>query len=121
MISPTCVGAITLRTFVHEYGLAATIELTTQSCRVAIRNFVELEDLATVTQLARTGSDARGTTFAWSVHGDNSKSYVLSSERAWWRLAPTDFASFAQCVDSLLREPSMAALIERLRYVYGRV
>ena len=121
MISPTCVGAITLRTFVQEYGLAATIELTAQNCSVAIRNVVELEDLATVTQLARTGSDARGATFAWSIHGDNSKSYVLSSERAWWRLAPADFASFAQCVDSLLREPSMAALIERLRYVYGRV
>jgi hypothetical protein len=121
MLSPTCVGAVTLIPLVHEYGLAASIELTAQNCGVAIRNVVELEDLATVTQLARTGGDARGATFAWRIQGDQSKSYVLSSERAWLRLDPTDFASFAQCLDLLLRQPSMTALVGRLRYVYGRV
>jgi len=121
MMSPTSAGAVTLRPLVQAHGLAASIEFTARNCGVEVRNMVELEDLAKVTQFARTGSDARGRTFGWSIHGDPSKSYVLSTERAWWRLDPTDFASFAQGLDSLLREPSMVALVERLRYVYGRI
>ena len=52
---------------------------------------------------------------------EKPKSFMLSTDRAWWRLDAKDFASFAQCLDSLFREPSMAALVERLRYVYGRI
>jgi hypothetical protein len=114
-------GSIVLRPVVAETSFAASIELTAQNCAVVASNAVQLEDLAQVTRIASTGTDARGSTFAWSIEGDKTKRFVLATERAWWRLSATDFGSFAQCLEALSREPSLAALIERLRYVYGRV
>ena len=115
------VGSIVLRPVVADTSFAASIELTAQNCAVVASNVVQLEDLAEVTRIASTGTDARGSTFAWSIEGDKTKRFVLATERAWWRLSATDFASFAQCLEALYREPSLAALIERLRYVYGHV
>jgi len=119
--NPIASGGVVLRPVVSENGLAASIELTAQNSAVVASNVVQLEDLAQVTRVAVAGSDARGSMFEWSIEGDKPKRFVLATERAWWRLSATDFASFSQCLEALYREPSLAALIERLRYVYGRV
>lgn len=121
LASAITAGNIVLRPVVAESNLAASIELTAQNSAVVANNVVHLEDLIQVTRIAATGSDARGSTFQWSIEGDKPKRFVLTTERAWWRLSATDFASFAQCLEALYREPSACALIERLRYVYGRV
>jgi len=52
---------------------------------------------------------------------EKPKAFLLSTDRAWWRLDTKDFESFAECLDSLFREPSVAALVERLRYSYGHI
>jgi hypothetical protein len=125
--SPTRVGTaivsgdVVLRPVVSDTSFAASIELTTRDSAVVANNVVRLEDLAEVTRIAAAGSDARGSTFAWSIEGDKTKRFVLSAEGVWWRFSETDFASFAQCLDTLYQEPSMAALIKHLRYFYGRV
>lgn len=126
-VSPTRLGTaiasgdIVLRPVISETSLAASIELAARNSAVVTNNVVQLEDLAEVTHIAANGTDAPGGTFAWSIEGDKTKTFLLATERAWWRFSATDFASFAQCLHTLYREPSMAALIERLRYLYGRV
>jgi hypothetical protein len=121
LASAITAGSIVLRPVVAESSLAASIELTAQNSAVVANNVVHLEDLIQITRIAAAGSDARGSTFEWSIEGDKPKRFVLATERAWWRLSATDFASFAQCLEALCRDPSLTALIERLRYVYGRV
>ena len=121
LVSPIAVDGISLMPAVQEYTIGAVIEFTERKSVVEAHNPVELEDLAEVTRLARTGVVARGGTFAWNILGDRSKSYMLITDRARWQLDATEFKALGQCLDSLFREPSVAALIERLRYVYGRI
>ncbi len=121
VLSPISVDGVTVRPTGHEHGLAAAVELASRSLWVEVNNFVELEDLSEVTRLARGGSDARGGTFAWNVYDERSKSYELITDRFRVRWDATEFASLAECLDVLFREPSLATLIERLRYVYGRI
>ena len=120
-MSPIRAGNITLLPMVKEDGISASIQLTAQNCAVVVSNLVELEYLAEVTRLAATGVEARGGTFEWLVVMEKPKTYMLSTAGAWWHLDAKDFASLAECLNSMLRDSSVAALIERLRYAYGRI
>ena len=121
LASPIPAGNITLVPWAREDGMGASIELKAQNCAVVVRNLVDLEDPAEVTQLAGSGIEARGGSFEWLIVSDKPIAFMLSTDRAWWRLDSKDFESFAECLDSLFREPSAAALVERLRYAYGRI
>lgn len=114
-------GNVTLVPWVRDDGMGASIQLTVQNCAVVVRNLVDLEDLVEITRLAAQGIETRGGTFEWLLVSEKPKLFMLSTDRAWWRLDAKDFESFAQCLDSLFREPSVAALAERLRYAYGRI
>jgi len=121
LASPIPAGNVTLVPSAREDGMGASIELKAQNCAVVVRNLVDLEDLAEITRLAGTGTEARGGRFEWLMVSEKPKTFMLSTDRAWWRLDAKDFESFAECLDSLFREPSVAALVERLRYAYGRI
>jgi hypothetical protein len=114
-------GNVTLVPWVRDDGMGASIQLTVQNCAVVVRNLVDLEDLVEITRLAAQGIETRGGTFEWLLVSEKPKLFMLSTDRAWWRLDAKDFESFSQCLDSLFREPSVAALAERLRYAYGRI
>jgi hypothetical protein len=114
-------GNVTLVPWTREDGMGASIQLSAQNCAVVVRNLVDLEDLAEITRLAGTGIEARGGSFEWLMVSEKPKAFMLSTDRAWWRLDAKDFESFAECLESLIREPSVAALVERLRYAYGRI
>lgn len=101
--------------------MGASLELRAQNCAVVVRNLVDLEDLAEITRLAGTGTEARGGAFEWLLVSEKPKAFTLSTDRAWWRFNAKDFESFAECLDSLFREPSVATLVERLRYAYGHI
>ncbi len=118
---PIRAGNVSLNSWAREEDMGASIELTAQNSAVVVRNLVDLEDLAEITRLAGTGIEVRGGSFEWMIVSEKPKAFVLSTDRAWWRLDAKDFESFAQCLDSLFREPSVAALVERLRYAYGRI
>jgi hypothetical protein len=120
-LSPIPAGNVILVPWAREDGMGATIELKAQNCAVVVRNLVDLEDLAEITRLAGGGTEARGGSFEWLLVSEKPKAFMLSTDRAWWRLDAKDFESFAECLDSLFREPSVAALVERLRYAYGRI
>ena len=45
--------------------MGVSIELKSQSCAVVVRNLVDLEDLAEITRLAGSGTEARGGSFEW--------------------------------------------------------
>jgi hypothetical protein len=114
-------GNVTLVPWAREDGMGATIELKAQNCAVVVRNLVDLEDLAEITRLAGGGTEARGGSFEWLLVSEKPKAFMLSTDRAWWRLDAKDFECFAECLDSLFREPPVVALVERLRYAYGRI
>ena len=114
-------GNVTLVPWAREEGMGASIELKAQNSAVVVRNLVDLEDLAELTRLAGTGVEAQGSTFEWLLASEKPKTFMLSTDRAWWRLDAKDFESFAEVLDSLFRQPSVAALVERLRYTYGRI
>jgi hypothetical protein len=121
MQSPISDGDVTVRPVAQEHGLSALFEMAARGCCISAPNFVDLEDFAEVTQLARSGADARGATFGWNIYGDRTKSYELVTSLVRMRLDAAEFSSIQVCLDALMREPSIAALIERLRYVYGRI
>lgn len=114
-------GNVTLVPWAREEGMGASIELKAHNSAVVVRNLVDLEDLAELTRLAGTGIEAQGGTFEWLLGNEKPKTFMLSTAGAWWRLDAKDFESFAEALDSLFRLPSVAALVERLRYAYGRV
>ena len=119
LASPISDSNVTLVPWAREDGMGATIELKAQNCAVVVRNLVDLEDLAEITRLAGSGTEARGGSFEWLLVSEKPKAFMLSTDRAWWRLDAKDFESFAECLDSLFREPPVVALVERLRYAYG--
>jgi hypothetical protein len=121
LASPISASNVTLVPWAREDGMGATIELKAQDCAVVVRNLVDLEDLAEITRLAGTGTEARGGSFEWLLVSEKPKAFMLSTDRAWWRLDAKDFESFAECLDSLFREPPVVALVERLRYAYGYI
>ncbi|HEY2678559.1 MAG TPA: hypothetical protein VGI65_16415 [Steroidobacteraceae bacterium] len=114
-------GKVTVRPTTDEYGLSVLFEMAARECWFSAVSFVDLEDLTYVTQRARGGADVRGTTFGWNIYDDPTKSYELVTSIVRMRFDPAEFASIGVCLDALLREPSIAALLERLRYVYGRI
>ena len=121
LASPISASNVTLVPWAREDGMGATIELKAQNCAVVVRNLVDLEDLAEITRLAGSGTEARGDSFEWLLVSEKPKAFMLSTDRAWWRLDAKDFESFAECLDSLFREPPVVALVERLRYAYGSI
>ena len=121
LATPIPAGNVILVPWAREDAMGATIELTAQHCAVVVRNLVDLDDLAEITRLAVSGTEARGGSFAWLIVSEKPKTFVLSADTAWWRLDAKDFEAFAECLDLLFREPSVAALVERLRYAYGRI
>ena len=121
LANPIPAGNVILVPWTREDGMGASIELKAKNCAVVVRNLVDLEDLAEITRLAGSGTEARGGSFEWLLVSEKPKAFMLSADRAWWRLDAKDFESVAECLDSLFREPSVAALVERLRYAYGRI
>jgi hypothetical protein len=123
MLSRISAGRIALDAWVEEHGVSAAVLMTPVEWGFTLRNFVELEELAAATRLAGEGAsdEAYGSAFQWRISGDEPRTFILDAERAWFRLEPTDFTSLRECLDTLFGEPSVAALIERLRYVYGRI
>jgi hypothetical protein len=120
-VVPTRAGDVGLITEVRQDGMAVTLEMPTQFYWIAVRNFVELEDLTEITCLASGGIEASAGSFEWLIGTGRPKTYTLSCERARWQLAAKDFESLAQCLESLYGESWMVALVDRLRYAYGRI
>lgn len=120
-MTPMTVGNVGLIALVSQEGIVATLEMSTRACWVGIRNFVELEDLSEITRLACSDVEANAGSFEWLIGSIRPKTYTLSCERARWDLEPKDFESLSQCLEALYREPWMVALVERLRYAYGRI
>jgi len=112
-------GRITLKPLVRDHVLALSLQLPDEHSVVTANNFVEVEDLVGVTRLALDGHDIRGEVFQWSKQLDEPRRFTLTTERGWWLLEAADVESVGQCFDSLFREPSVAALAERSRYIYG--
>lgn len=120
-MSPVRQGPISLSALVREHGASLAVDSSAHHSVITANSFVEVEDLAEVTRLAAAGQEARGEAFQWGRLSDSPKRFMLTTERAVWHFEPDDFAALAQGLDSLFREPSMAALVERLRFVYGRI
>jgi hypothetical protein len=118
---PITVGNVRLIPEARHDGIVATLEMSARQSRVFVRNFVELEELAEVTRLASLGVESSGGSFEWHIGDGKAKAYTLSCDRARWEMDAKDFESLAQCLESLYGEPWMIALVERLRYVYGRI
>jgi len=116
-------GRIALDAWVEDYGILVTVVMTPGEWGFTLRNFVELEELAAVTRLADEGAgdEADGTAFKWLITQEEPRTVILDAERAWFRMEPTDFTSLKECLDALFDEPSVAALVDRLQYVYGRI
>ena len=123
LLSRIKVGRLALAPGLGEYDVSGTILITPSEWGFALRNYVELEELVAVTRLAATGSEnaAQGATFSWRVAQDKPKTYILNVGRTWFTLEPKDFEALRECLEALLREPAVAAVVERLPYVYGRV
>jgi hypothetical protein len=123
MLSPIRAGRIALDAWVEDSGILVTVAMTPVEWGFTLRNVVDLEELAAVTRLAGEGAadEAYDTAFKWRITGEEPRTFFLDAERAWFRLEPADFTSLRECLDTLLSEPSVATLIERLRYVYGRI
>jgi hypothetical protein len=121
LTTPIPAGNVTLVPWAREDGMGASIQLTAQNSAVVVRSLVDLEDLAELTRLAGSGIEVRDGSFEWLLVSEKPKTFMLSTDRAWWRLDAKDFESFAECLDSLFREPSIVALVERLRYAYGHI
>lgn len=120
-VKPVRTGRISVTPTIRDHDIELSIELPDHNSVVAANNFVEVEDFAEVTRLAVRGQYVRGEVFQWSKQPDDRHRLTLSTERGSWLLEPEDFASVGACMDSLFREPSIVALVERLAFVYGRV
>ncbi len=51
----------------------------------------------------------------------DSRGFELSTERARWMIERPDVISIAEALDDLQRKRSIANVIERGHYVYGRI
>jgi hypothetical protein len=116
-------GRVAIDPWLGAHDVSASILLTPSEWGFALRNFVELEELVAVTRLAGSGAEdlAQDSMFKWIVTREKPKHYILHVERAWFALDFRDFESLTECLESLLQEPSVAAVIERMPYVYGRI
>jgi hypothetical protein len=120
-MSPVQNGRISLSAVVRESGASLAVDSSAHHSVITASSFVEMEDLAEVTRAAAAGQEIRGEAFQWGKLSEKQTRYVLTTERAVWFFDAEDFAALAKCLDSLFREPSMAALVERLWFVYGRI
>lgn len=120
-MSPVRQGGISVSALVREHGASLAVDSSAHHAVITANSFVEVEDLAEVTRLAAAGQEVRGEAFQWGKLSGSPERFMLTTERAVWHFEADDFAALAQCLDSLFREPSMAALVERLRFVYGRI
>jgi hypothetical protein len=82
---------------------------------------VEMDDLSHVIRLALARDAGAGEVFSCSKEPEEPTRFRLSTERCRWTLETADVVSIAGALDALFREPSIAALLERARFVYGRV
>jgi hypothetical protein len=120
-MNPIQRGRISLSAIVGEHDVTLAMDSSAHHSVITANHFVEVEDLAEMTRLAVAGHELRGETFVWLKLPEPPARFMLKTERAVWIFDAEDFASFGQCLDSLFREPSVAALVERLRYAYGRI
>jgi hypothetical protein len=120
-MSPVQHGRIALSAVVRESGASLAVDSSAHHSVITANSFVEMEDLAEVTRVAAAGQEVRGEAFQWGKLSEKQTRYVLTTERAMWFFEADDFAALAKCLDSLFREPSMTALVERLWFVYGRI
>jgi hypothetical protein len=120
-LSPVQQGPISLSALVGEHSASLALESSVHHSVITANSFVEVEDLAEVTRLAAAGQEVRGEVFQWGKLLEAPPRFMLTTERAVWHFEADDFASLAQALESLFREPLVASLVERLRYVYGRI
>lgn len=118
---PVRQGPFSLSAWAQEEGASLAVDSSVHHSVITANSFVEIEDLIEVTRLAVAGHEVRGAAFQWGKLVEKPTRYMLTTERAVWFFDGEDFAALAKALDSLFREPSMAALVERLRYVYGRI
>jgi len=117
-LAPLRQGRITLEASVRDYELWLAIELPNHT-RMLANDLVEIEDVRNVIRLAVERGDGRGEVFSCSKEFGKPERFHLSTERCRWVLECADVISIAEALEALLREPSIANLVERGRYIYG--
>lgn len=113
-------GRIAINALVRDHELELTLESPGKHAATA-NTFVEVEDLRNVTRLVLEGHDIRGEVFEWSKRRNRPRQFTLFTQHGWWMLEASDVSSVGRALDSLFREPSIAGLAERARFIYGRI
>ena len=119
-LTPARAGRIGIQARVRDYELWLAIELPGHSAVLA-NDLVQIEELRSVTRLALERGDVRGEVFHWSRRCGETGEFQLSTERGRWMIERSDVISIAEALDELHRKPSIANVIERGHYVYGRI
>lgn len=119
-LAPLRHGSITLKASMRDYELWLAMELPTRSA-VMTNDVVEMQDLSHVIRLALERDAGLGEVFSCSKEPGEPTRFRLSTECCRWTLETADVVSIVGALDALFREPSVAALLERARFVYGRV
>ena len=113
-------GSIALTASVRDHELWLAIELSDSTSLLA-NDWVEIEDLRQVVRDALERGDGLGETFSCSRELGEPGRFRLATGGCRWVLESTDVVSIAGALDALLREPSISNLLERVRFVYGRI
>jgi hypothetical protein len=119
-LTPVRAGRIAIKASLDDYELWLAIELPNHS-GVLANDLTEIEDLRNVTRLALERGDVRGEVFRYATKCGDSGELQLSTERARWMIERSDVIAIAEALDALHRERSIANVIERGHYVYGRI
>ncbi|HJS92156.1 MAG TPA: hypothetical protein VJ738_19475 [Steroidobacteraceae bacterium] len=119
-LTPIRVGRIAIEGSVGDHAMWLAIELANHS-GVLANDLIEIEELHCVTRLALERGDVRGEVFRYATACGGAGGFELSTHRARWMIERSDVIAIAEALDELKRKGSIANLIERGAYVYGRI
>jgi hypothetical protein len=118
-LTPARAGRIRIEARIRDHELWLAVELPDHSAVLA-NDLIEIEELRSVTSLALERGDVRGEVFRARMCAD-SGGFELSTERARWMIERSDVSAIAEALNELYRERSVANVMARGDYVYGRI
>ena len=119
-LTPVRTGRIGIEARVSDYRMWLAIELPDYSTVLA-NDLTEIEELRSLTRLALERGDVRGEVFRYTTACGDAGGFELSTDYGRWMIERSDVIAIAEALDVLHRERSIANVVERGYYVYGRI